>query len=106
MDRSEPVETPELPIANAPPRIELRPGIPTTDGVFRYRVSAKDPDGDPDLQFHLQDAPKGMEIDALSGAITWVPQPDQIGSRIVSVVVDDLQGGRSMKRFEVTVDGE
>jgi hypothetical protein len=47
-----------------------------------------------------------MEIDALSGAITWVPQPDQIGSRIVSVVVDDLQGGRSMKRFEVTVDGE
>ena len=106
MDRSEPVETPELPIANAPPRIELRPGAPTTDGVFRYRVSAEDPDGDPDLQFHLQDAPKGMEIDALSGAITWVPQPDQIGSRIVSVVVDDLQGGRSMKRFEVTVDGE
>ena len=101
---SEPFTSPDLQIANAPPRITSKPGAPSNDGVFRYLVAAEDPDGDAGLQFNLLDAPHGMEIDTLSGSITWQPQPDQLGSRLVSVVVDDLQGGRSKQSFEVSVD--
>ena len=102
---SEPVASPDLLIVNAPPRIISKPGHPSDDGVFRYRVAAEDPDGDSKLEYHLMDAPAGMEIDTLSGSITWQPQPDQRGKRVVSVVVDDLQGGRGKQSFEVSVDG-
>ena len=66
-------------------------------------MSAKDPDGDTGLQFHLENAPDGMSIDALSGAITWVPASEQLGTHGVSVIVDDLQGGRVRHTFEVSV---
>ena len=102
-DDSEPFVIPELTVANAPPRIQSFPGEPSNDGTFRYRVSAEDPDGDTDLQFHLEKAPPGMNIDALTGAVTWIPLPDQLGTHAISVVVDDLQGGRSRHSFEVTV---
>ena len=61
-----------------------------------------DPDGDRNLQFHLEEAPDGMQIDQLSGAIRWVPRPDQVGTHTVSVIADDLQGGRGLHRFEIT----
>jgi hypothetical protein len=102
---SAPVASPDLLIVNAPPRIVSKPGQPSDDGVFRYRVAAEDPDGDSKLEYHLLDAPDGMEIDTLSGSIIWQPQPDQLGTRLVSVVVDDPQGGRGEQSFEVSVDG-
>jgi hypothetical protein len=104
-DDSEPLTSPKLTIVNAPPRILSLPVEPSHDGTFRYRVSAEDPDGDVDLQFHLEQAPDGMRIDALTGAITWAPSSDQLGTHTVSVVVDDLQGGRTRRTFEVTVGG-
>ncbi len=102
-DDSEPLASPKLPIVNAPPRVVSRPSEPSNDGTFRYQVLAKDPDGDTGLQFHLENAPDGMSIDALSGAVTWVPAPEQLGTHSVSVIVDDLQGGRVRHTFEVSV---
>ncbi len=102
-DESEPFVSPTMEVANTPPRIVSKPGRPSADGVFRYRVAAEDPDGDPGLQFHLEKAPEGMEIDSMSGAIQWVPRRDQAGVHTVSVIADDLRGGRSRQRFEVTV---
>ena len=102
-DPSEPFVAPALEVANSPPRIVSQPGEPSEEGTFRYRVAAEDPDGDLGLQFHLEQAPEGMEIDNLSGTIHWVPRPDQVGAHAVSVIADDLQGGRSRQSFEVTV---
>lgn len=102
-DESEPFTTPALEVVNTPPRFVSKPGKPSSDGVFRYRVAAEDPDGDLGLQFHLEKAPEGMEIDSASGAILWVPRRDQVGVHTVSVIADDLRGGRSRQNFDVTV---
>jgi hypothetical protein len=102
-DSSEPVSVPELLIVNAPPRIIEISGAPQYGGEYFYRVRAEDPDGDHQLQFELEDPPQGMSIDALSGEISWRPEPDQVGSHSVAVVVDDLHGGRSRQSIEVTV---
>ena len=102
-DASETLQSPELPIANAPPRIVSQPGAPPDGGVFRYQVRAEDPDGDEDFQFELEQAPDGMQVDSTKGIITWEPAPDQSGTHDVFVTVDDLHGGRIQQRFEVTV---
>ncbi len=73
------------------------------DGVFRYKVAAEDRDGDAQLQFRLKDAPAGMSIHPIRGDVTWSPAPDQAGTHTISVIVDDLHGGRSSQTFEVTV---
>lgn len=102
-DESEPTETPLLTIANSPPRVVSRPGEPSRDGVFRYQVEASDPDGDRNLQFHLEGAPPGMTIDHLRGAVVWAPGSDQAGHYQVAVIVDDLRGGKTRHVFEVDV---
>jgi hypothetical protein len=102
-DESEPFETPLYTIANSPPRVVSRPGEPSKDGAFRYNVEAKDPDGDRNLQFHLENEPAGMKIDHLRGSIVWVPAPEQAGKHQVSVIVDDLRGGKTRHTFEVSV---
>jgi hypothetical protein len=104
-DESEMLSSLDLQILNAPPKIVSVPGAPTDDGVFRYQVEARDPDGDSDLQFHLEGAPEGMSVDPTGGTITWQPAADQPGTFSVSVFVDDLHGGRSRQLFEVVVGG-
>ena len=44
-----------------------------------------------------------MKVDPKAGTITWSPEPEQAGTHLVSLVVDDLQGGRSMQTFEIVV---
>jgi hypothetical protein len=102
-DESEPFVAPTRRIANAPPLIVSKPGAPSEDGVFVYQVAAEDPDGDRKIQFHLEQAPEGMDIDHLRGDIRWAPRPDQAGTHTVSVIADDLNGGRGRQSFEVTV---
>jgi hypothetical protein len=102
-DESEVFETPLYTIANSPPRVDSQPGEASTDGTFRYQVQATDPDGDRHLQFHLENEPEGMKVDSTRGSISWTPGPDQSGSHQVSVIVDDLRGGRTRHTFEVNV---
>ncbi len=103
-DKSEWVESADVPIGNSPPRITSRPGAPSNDGVFRYQVVVEDPDGDSDLRFELEKAPEGMSIDPASGSIAWQPGSEQSGTYAVSVIVDDRRGGRSQQTIEVVVN--
>jgi len=98
---SEPLELPAFSIGNTPPRFTSWPGSPGADGVFDYQVEAEDPDGTRDLMFELEQAPEGMQIGARDGRVHWEPKADQIGSFSVSIVVDDLQGGRTRQVFEL-----
>lgn len=102
-DESEPFETPIFTIANSPPRVVSEPAEASADGTFRYLVKASDPDGDRNLQFHLENEPEGMKIDRIRGSIVWAPAPDQSGDYQVSVIVDDLRGGKTRHTFEVNV---
>jgi hypothetical protein len=99
----EPFLTPEITIANAPPTILSTPGGSSDEGVFEYRVEVSDADGDRNIRFSLEEAPKGMEIDALEGVVSWHPGNDQDGIHQPIVVADDSNGGQTRQEIEVRV---
>ena len=99
----EAVTSPPRPIVNAAPTIVSKPGPPSPDGVFRYRVVAEDPDGDRNLRFELMKAPEGMSIDPILGEATWRPKASQAGVHQIEVMVRDSHGDASALQFEVTV---
>lgn len=103
-DTSEPGESALFTLTNAPPRIVSKPAGVDAGGVFRYRVSAEDPDGDRPLRFHLVRAPEGMEIDPL-GEVSWQPTAEQEGRHPVEIVVEDPHGARIAQRFELIIGG-
>jgi hypothetical protein len=96
----------ELQIGNSAPRIVSRPETQFEDGVFRYAVEARDPDGDRNLRFSLLRGPEGMSIDRFDGGIRWAPRPDQKGVHGVEVAVEDPQGGQAVQGFEVRIGSE
>lgn len=102
-DWSEPLRSPVLQLGNAAPRIVSEPTPPGDDGVFRYRVSAEDPDRDLPIVFSLETAPAGMTIDPRSGQIHWAPRMNQLGQHRVVVVAEDAQGGRATQGFHFVV---
>lgn len=67
--------------------------------IYRYRVQANDPNGDP-LQFSLDDRPDGMTITS-AGLIEWVPAQTQFGPHNVIVRVEDGRGGFDTQPFTV-----
>jgi hypothetical protein len=103
-DESEAVDTPSLVASNTAPKITSQPPAGMgAEGVYRYAVEAKDPDGDRALRFRLGAAPEGAKIDPMLGEITWKPSFQQAGKHAVEVVVSDGHGGETTQRFEVTV---
>lgn len=97
------VEMPPIVIVNGPPRVVSFPPSDLSNGVFRYAVSAQDPDGDPHIEFRLEGAPSGMKIDPYSGLITWSPSAEQAGVHSVTVFAEDMHDGTGQQEFEVRV---
>lgn len=93
-------------LGNSPPEITSRPDLQFTEGVFRYDVAAKDPDGDRNLRFALIEAPKGMTIDHLGGELAWTPEQGDVGTHTVEVGVDDGHGATTVQRFVLTIGSE
>jgi hypothetical protein len=106
IDESNPIESPPMRVGNAPPKIVSTPGGFDRDGKFRYTVEAVDPDGDRTLRYRLVKGPEGMTVDSLSGLVQWKPSTTQTGKQAVEVAVDDLQGGTTSQRFELTVGAD
>lgn len=90
-------------VGNAPPEIVSAPASGFEGGVFRYRLEARDPDGDRGLRFRLLSGPEGMMVDPVLGEVRWKPRADQTGTHAVDVVVEDPSGGAGAQKFEVTV---
>ena len=103
IDESNAIESPPIRVANAPPKITSTPGGLDRDGKFRYTVEAVDPDGDRTLRYRLVKGPDGMTMDSMTGLVQWKPSATQTGKQAVEVAVDDLQGGTTSQRFELTV---
>jgi len=103
MDESNAIESPPMRVANAPPKITSSPSGLDPDGTFRYAVQAVDPDGDRTLRYRLVKGPDGMTMDSLTGIVKWKPNATQTGKQAVEIAVDDLQGGTTSQRFELTV---
>jgi hypothetical protein len=105
-ESSEPLRSAPFTVVNAPPQITSTPGAFDEDGTFRYAILADDPDGDHILRYQLVEGPDGMEIDVVSGELTWTPTPDQAGSHPVTVEVGDRKGGVTAQSFDIRVEFE
>lgn len=103
--RSDSRETlsPVLMLGNSPPTITQLPATRSEDGTFQYTFAAKDPDGDRNLRFFLEQGPDGMHIDPITGVLTWTPSSDQAGVHPVEVGVKDQKGEGSTFTFQLTV---
>ena len=72
-----------------PPKILSKPILEAEVGTrYSYSVQAKD-HCSKKLKFSLKILPSGMEINTVSGLITWIPEPDQVGEHKVSLQVKD-----------------
>jgi hypothetical protein len=69
---------------------------------YEYPVEAIDPDIDP-IEYRLDVAPTGMQIDPTTGLITWAPRRHQIGTHTVQVTANDGRGGTATQEYQLAV---
>jgi len=89
----------DVPVITSEPKLEC-----VEDDLYMYETSASDPDptNDP-LTFSLKTKPMGMEIDTITGLITWRPTNDQVGLNDVIVHVSDGNGGETSQIFKISI---
>jgi RHS repeat-associated protein len=88
---------------NEPPVFTSVPVLQAYLGrTYTYDADATDPDGDP-LTYSLLTAPRGMSIDAHTGAIAWTPTEQDRGSQQLLLRVEDPRGGAAEQRFTIEV---
>jgi hypothetical protein len=86
---------------NTPPVIVSSPDTTGEAGVlYSYDVDAFDFNGDL-LAYYFIVSPQGMEIDAVTGEITWTP--DMAGDHPVTVDVSDGQRGFANQSWSIAV---
>jgi YD repeat-containing protein len=92
----------EPPPTNRAPTITSTAITQTTAGqLYRYQVTATDPDAGDTLTYALPTKPDGMAIDAATGLIQWTPS--QAGGTNVVVRVTDGGGLFNEQSFTITV---
>ncbi len=74
------------------------------DELLDVLASATDADPADTLTFEFINAPAGMSIDPVTGAISWTPDETRIGVHDVAVRVTDAAGAADAGSFIVTVN--
>ncbi len=91
------------PGVNQSPEFNSQPILVTAVGSrYEYDADASDPDGI-SLYYFLFDGPQGMEVDPLTGLVSWNPSVQASQSTPVELHVYDTRGGRGVQRFEIFV---
>lgn len=94
--------TKEITIPNAQPHFVSFPPDKIEKGQYRYHVSAVDPDGDP-LTYLLAVSPKGMEIDADTGILTWHAPVADSSVHQIEIVVRDSEGAQVSQKYTLNL---
>jgi len=86
---------------NAPPIFTSSPVIQAPIGAnYSYQAAVIDPDGD-NVNFALLSAPAGLEVDPVSGLVSWTNA--QPGQHSVILEADDGQGGQSSQSYTLFI---
>jgi hypothetical protein len=97
--------SPEVVIHSLPPSLELairQPANKAGDPIDLQLVSVAPDSGQVSFSLEPPSVP-GMTVDKLSGKISWLPQPDQKGAIRFRAAVEDDQGTKVSKTFEINV---
>src|SRR5262249_7722989 len=92
-----------LKVGNAAPEIVSQPAGVAPGQPFRYTVQARDRERDRNLRVQLRKGPDGMSINPVLGEVTWQPRPDQAGTHVVEIAVEDSHGARTVQTFQLSV---
>ncbi|MEM6469374.1 MAG: choice-of-anchor C family protein [Planctomycetota bacterium] len=89
---------------NRAPIITSQPTFAAEAGLlYQYSVVAIDPDGDA-ISYSLgDDAPAEMQIDSVSGLITWTPTIADVGDYTISIHATDGVGATSTQGYLLSV---
>ena len=91
------------PGVNQAPVFDSEPLINAAVGErYVYDAEAHDPDGVA-LYYFLQAGPESMQVDPLSGEVTWIPGNDAQAITPVELHVYDSRGGRAVQQFDLFV---
>ncbi|UCH82354.1 MAG: hypothetical protein JSW20_06885 [Nitrospiraceae bacterium] len=88
-------------VLNALPRVADSDPI-LSGQTYTYRPDVTDPDGDT-LSFQLRKGPDGMNIDPVSGAISWEFSTEDKGYHDVEIAVNDNHGGEILFPFTAVI---
>jgi len=72
--------------------------------LLSFTVTASDPDANDALTFSATGLPSGAALDALTGAFSWTPTPNQIGNHTVTFTVTDASGASVAETVTITVN--
>jgi large repetitive protein len=90
---------------NHSPEITSTPSLITNlDKTYSYQLTGKDSDNDT-LIWSLDNAPKGMVIDAQTGIVKWNPTSLQLGSHTIAVRLTDAYGLYVGQEYTLKVNG-
>lgn len=88
---------------SAPDTAPVFVSYPATSATFNVAyISSISATGNPQPTYLLMSGPAGMQVDTYSGAITWTPQSDQIGSNSVTIRATNYAGFADWN-FAITV---
>ena len=97
-DKSMPYQGDPFIVPGTAPRFASLPPQSFQVDDYRYQVRAVDPDGDR-INYRLEEAPPGMEINPESGLVTWKVAPGMSGNYRVKIVADDGTGLTASQEF-------
>ena len=99
--------SPGMLFGNAAPEITTQPRYTLAGpSLYRYKVGAKDPDGDAPLRYQLNDGPPGMQVDFVTGEVSWKVPQDANGVFPIELVVSDPYGAKTLQRYSLEVRWE
>jgi len=89
-------------VGNSVPHFTSSPASIVEDRVYRYKVSAVDPDGD-QITFELGHTHPGMSLNKMTGQLHWSIPSGLTGSHRIKVVAKDDQGGQASQEFDLNL---
>lgn len=89
-------------VGNSVPHFTSSPAPIVEDGVYRYHVSAVDPDGDL-ITFELGHTHPGMSLNKMTGQLHWSIPSGLTGSHRIKIVAKDDQGGQASQEFDLNL---
>ena len=100
----EEVTSQEIVILNSAPVITSSPKAQKMkSSLYRYQLTAEDPDGDP-ITFSLSpSSPRGMTIDPQTGLIQWKIGRDDAGTHTIEIIAADADEGTCTQKYSLTI---
>ena len=89
--------------AGGPPQIVSVPSTEAAIGTaWLYSIIATDVEQDP-LTYSLLAGPAGVDINPITGELSWTPQSNQLGLNSIAIQVSDGSGGSTSQSFSIRV---